>query len=340
MRTNSRHGRNLRVHSEVLSSGDPDLELRVVTNGRLRLAFLPAVGGRLLSLEVGGRELLWRNPAFFDASLRAVVPRGRWPTIDGSLASWSNVGGSKSWPAPQGWDGPGQWPGPPDATLDAGEWSWDEHWNGGTLEIEMTSPDDERTGLRITRRFTIAPDDLRLRQRVEFTSIGSAAVRWAPWEVCQVNTSQGVGVASSGIRVTTAGGTPLHQGDWWRRIRAIVGPDSVMIPVQDAVGKRGFADATGRVEWIAPDGAGLALCFEPDAHAEYPDGGARAEVWMQAPTPSPLEGLSGLHPDAYLAELEVLGPLATLGPGEQAGLDIVWEVHAPSHATALVHESH
>mgnify|MGYP001308244275 CR=1 FL=1 len=319
------------MRSELVSSGDADLELRLVTASRLCLVFLPGVGGRLLSLEVDGRELLWRNPAFFDANLRAVVPRAQWPAIDGSFASWANVGGSKSWPAPQGWDGPGQWPGPPDATLDAGSWSWREHWNGGALEIEMTSPDDDRTGLRITRRFTVAPDDLRLRQRIEFTSIGPGAVRWAPWEVCQVDTAQGVGVESSGIRVTTSGRAPLHQGDWWRQIRTVVGPDSVMIPIQDAVGKRGFADATGRVEWIAPDGAGLALCFEPDVHGEYPDGGARAEVWLQAPTPTPIEALSGLHPDAHLAELEVLGPLSVLEPGERAGLDIMWEVTPPRH---------
>lgn len=38
---------------------------------------------------------------------------------DGTFASWTNVGGSKTRPAPQGWDGDDQLPGPPDPVLDS-----------------------------------------------------------------------------------------------------------------------------------------------------------------------------------------------------------------------------
>ena len=45
---------------------------------------------------------------------------------------------------------------------------------------------------------------------------------------------------------------------------------------------------------------------------------------MQAPTPAPLPALSGLHPSAWLVEIEVLGPLTTLSPGASDRLAIDW----------------
>lgn len=304
--------------------------MRVIDAGRMRLAFLPSVGGRLISLRVEERELLWRNPTYLDNELRVVIPREQWPRIDGTFASWVNLGGSKSWPAPQGWSGEGQWPGPPDELIDAGAWTWNERWEAGVLVVEMTSPDDPRTGLRITRRFHIQPDSLGFDSEIEHLVVGDRPRSWAPWEICQVDTSGAIGVPGAGVRVSTAGQRPpLHQGDWWGQVILDEWSDHVVIPAQEAVGKRGFTDATGHVAWFGHDGSGLRLSFQPDLGAEYPDGGARVEVWMQSPIPSPIAELGGLHPDAHLAELEVLGPLTTLTPGETATLRIRWDVAPP-----------
>ena len=46
----------------ALDRGPDELAVHVVDNGDLRLAFLPGVGGRLISVRCGGAELLWRNP--------------------------------------------------------------------------------------------------------------------------------------------------------------------------------------------------------------------------------------------------------------------------------------
>jgi hypothetical protein len=319
----------MRMRSRLRDSGDPDLPLREIRTDRLTLVFVPAVGGRLLSLQVDGRELLWRNPRFFDAGLRAVRPRREWPRIDGTFASWANVGGSKSWPAPQGWGGPGEWAGPPDEILDAGPWVWDESDAGDGLIVTLTSSDDPRTGLRLERRFTIPARGTAFEQTLTLTNVAATTVTWAPWEVCQVDTAP-IGGRRGTIRVPVEGGrAPLELGDYAGALSVTRTGEAIEVPVQDVVAKRGFADAVGSITWNAPDGAGLTLEFSPQ-DLPYPDGGARVELWMQAPLDRPLPELSGLHPDAHLAELEVLGPLATLAPGERTRYGIGWLATPPS----------
>lgn len=314
--------------SRPRDSGDAALPLYEVSTDRLRLTFLPTVGGRLLSLRIDDDELLWRNPAFFDADLRVVRPRATWSVVDGTFASWSNVGGSKSWPAPQGWGGEGEWAGPPDAVLDAGAWEWDEADEGDRIVITMTSADDPRTGLRLQRRFEIPSTGTRFAQTISMTNIGDRDVTWAPWEVCQVATAAGAGGSDAAVVVGVDGtAAPLEQGDWVGRLEWHRTDRRIELPVQEVVGKRGFPDATGSVAWRGPEGLGLELRFDPVEGARYPDGGARVEVWMQAPA-EPIADLSGLHPTDHLAELEVLGPLADLPPGASTSLEVEWVLTA------------
>lgn len=314
------------MRSRLRDSGDPELELREINTDRMTLVFLPSVGGRMLSLRVDGRELLWQNPHFFDSELRAQRPRSSWRSVDGTFASWSNVGGSKSWPAPQGWGGDGEWAGPPDAVLDSGRWTWyDSEWPDGGSIITMTSPDDPRTGLRMRRRFIVPASGSVFSETISLTNVSDRTVTWAAWEVCQVATTPrdaGRGVVRIAVDDDAA---PLNQGDYrgtleWSRTPS----GSIEVPVQDVVAKRGFPTATGSIAWIDVDGATLELRFAPQDRA-YPDGGSRAELWMQAPVAEPIAELSGLHPDAYLAELEVLGPLTELEPGETTHHWIRWE---------------
>jgi hypothetical protein len=295
----------------------------------LRSSFLPKVGGRLLSLRVDGRELLWQNPWYFADELRALRQRSDWPELDGTFSTWANIGGSKTWPAPQGWEGDDQWAGPPDPILDSGAWSWAEsEWPDGGLIITMTSPDDPRTGLRVRRHFVIPAVGVQFNQTMSLTNTSPRTVTWAAWEVCQVRTAP-ISGRRGVVRVPVSGDdAPLAQGDYhgvltWRRVERFI-----EIPAQEVVAKRGFANATGSVSWSDVDGAGLELRFTPEARP-YPDGGARVEVWMQTPLENPLPELSGLHPDAHLAELEVLGPLTKLAPGQSTHYGIRWVATSP-----------
>ena len=311
----------------TVDSGDPDLPLLRADNGTLQLTFLPSVGGRLLSIVASGRELLWRNPDYFDADFRVVRRRSAWARLDGSFSSWANIGGSKTWPAPQGWAGEGEWAGPPDDVLDAGAWSIDvAESETGDMTVVMTSPEDQRSGLRITRRFEIPVAGAEFRQLITFTNVSDRPITWAIWEVCQVDTADGAGLsgAKAAIEVDVDGeSTTINLGDYRGDLAVEHVDGSLIVPIQDVVAKRGFPSASGRIAYRGPHG-GLEIHFEPDPDADYPDDGSRAEIWMQSPQDSPIAELSGLHPDAYLAELEVLSPRSMMRPGESRDLELRW----------------
>lgn len=300
-----------------------DLEVVVVDNGELALSFLPQVGGRLISLRLGDDELLWRNPAFLGPTLAPVTPHASWAAPDGSMGSWANVGGSKTWPAPQGWSGPHEWPGPPDAVLDFGPYavSVATSPDGGT-EVRLTSADDPRTGLRVTRAFFVPPAGTAFSQVSTFTHCGDRPARWSVWEVAQVDTALGgrfvVDVASTAdpLRLLDVVGV----ASWTSR------GQTTEVPVQDVVGKLGFPGATGRVRYARGDGVLLELTTERVPGQPYPDGGCPVELWLQFPIDSPLEALSGLHPRADLVEMELLSPLVDLVPGDTTWLPITWRV--------------
>ncbi|MDV6290916.1 hypothetical protein R2F25_35785 [Streptomyces sp. UP1A-1] len=138
-------------------------EVVEVDNGLVRLVIAPALGGRVLSAVRDGREFLHRNPELLDDALGARDPRTVGPH-DGPMSAWRNWGGDKTWPAPQGWSGPGEWAGPPDAVLDSGAYACevDVADDGSRADITLTSGDDPRTGLRLTRRITLAAEPQRL----------------------------------------------------------------------------------------------------------------------------------------------------------------------------------
>lgn len=318
-----------------LDRGTDELPVRVVDNGDLRLAFLPTAGGRLISIQHGGRELLWRNPEYLDLGLATVRPRSTWTPLDGTMGSWANLGGSKTWPAPQGWDGPGQWAGPPDPVLDSGAWDVEQAWSEATREltIVLRSPDDPRSGLRVEREFVVPDAGGSFRQRNTFVNVSSAPVRWSVWEVCQVDTEAfaalgpgpeaGLWIGASGER------EPLSMVEAVGRIavgEAVDGRRSVTI--DDVLAKVGITDATGWLELRRPDGIGVRWDFAV-GEGPYPDGGCQAEFWMQYPLPEPSEELQGLHPSARLVELEVLSPLVVLDPGESTSMDIAWQLLGP-----------
>lgn len=318
------------MRSRLIDTGDPDLVLREIVTDRLALRFLPSVGGRLLSLAIDGSELLWHNPEIFADDFRVTRPRSTWPPLDGTAGSWTNVGGAKSWPAPQGTAGPSQWAGPPDPVFDSGSWSWRETYEAGATSIVMTSPPDPRTGLRMTRRFDLPDRGSTFTQCLRLCNVSPRTVRWAPWEVCQVGGTP-PGTAAR-VRVATSDRTVVNLGDYLGSPAFVPTPHGFDVPVQDVIGKRGFPTASGALGWMNAAGASLQLRFRPDQDGEYPDHGSRAEVWLQCPVDGPVPGLDGYACRDYYLELEVLGPLTTLRPGEATDLELQWEAAPPGTA--------
>jgi len=267
--------------------------------GDLRLGLVPELGGRLLSVRHRGVELLWRNADHLDDALR-----GEYAPNSGQMGDWVNYGGDKTWPAPQGWSGPDEWAGPPDPVLDSGPYSVAA--DGDT--VTMTSAPDPRTGLRFTRVVTILDGGYWLDLRAE--NVSDRPVRWALWNVTQL---PGGGSVTAGLRrpevvaLVAGTGTPEYTVDG----------DRLVVPPQDVVGKLGVPGTAGWVSYGA-----LTLSFDVDTAGEYPDEGSPLEIWLEHPLPSPLASLGNLDPPARIVELEVLGPLTTLEPGDSTGLTI------------------
>lgn len=316
----------------VTAAGTPDLPLVRVRTPDLELVLAPTRGGRLLSLVAGGRERLWRDPALVGDDLAPVVPVASWPASDGDMSTWANVGGSKTWPAPQGWSGPDEWAGPPDQVLDSGAyavgWSVDETGDGAAV-VTLTSGDDPRSGLRVERRFTVPAAGTAFAQAATFTNVSASPRTWSIWEVCQVATAGGAGrpVEDAAVHVTHATEpVELDLGSWEGDVASVRRGTDVLLPVGTGVAKRGYPDASGAVAYRDVDGSTLTLTTSPAAHGTWPDGGSKVEVWLQRPTAAPIHELGDLHPAAHLVELEVLGPLTTLAPDESTSLEIGWSV--------------
>lgn len=307
-------------------SASNSLEVIRVETESLVLAFLPGAGGRLLSLRVSGVELLWQNPSFFDVALNPVIPRSEWPIIDGTMKSWANIGGSKTWPAPQGWAGPGQWPGPPDAILDAGPWSMELQESTDQWWIVLGSPKDLRSGLQVQRNFQIPKDRSSFTEIITFTNVMPVPISWSIWEVCQVATELGEAGGSGHVVVSVADESPpvvLAEAVGRMEVDTRI-EGCVSIPIAPVVGKLGFPSASGSVSYLRNDGHGLTLEFDPIPGADYPDQGSRAELWMQTPLDYPLAQFGDLESTANLVELEILSPSLHLAPGGSDSLTIHW----------------
>lgn len=308
-------------------TSSPGLDVLRVGNDTLELAFLPQRGGRLISLRVEGAELLWRNPDYLADDFTEVLPLSRWAVGDGTMGSWANVGGGKTWPAPQGWEGDDQWPGPPDEVLDAGPYEVLSHaLHAGAATVALRSRQDVRSGLQITRTFAVPPRGGDFVQTISFHNSSNRRRRWSMWEVVQVDTGRPhgpgghcvVGLEDGGRAETlvAASGSP--------RWELSADGTQVVIPIQDVVGKLGFPGALGHISWQRADGASLSLHTDVDLHRSYPDGGCPVELWLQHPVAAPLPELDGLHPKAHLVELEVLSPLYDIEPGQTVSMEVRW----------------
>lgn len=299
-------------------------ELISLDNGVLRLTAVPALGGRLLSVRHRDREFLYRNPRVLGEDLHPVSGCELGP-VDGPMSAWNNVGGDKTWPAPQGWNGPEEWAGPPDPVLDSGAYAAEVRTaTDGAAVLTLTSGDDPRTGLRLVRRLTLEPGAAGYRLDLEAVNASAVTRTWALWNVTQLSGEPVSGESAQGVYVGVGGQgphtVPLVSGDAHPRV-VRHSPGVLRVPAQDVVGKVGFPTAAG---WLANVGAGGTVTqrFAVREDATYPDGGSRIQVWLEYPLDRPLEHLGGLLPADRVVECEALGPLTALAPGESTGLSI------------------
>ena len=303
-----------------------------LANGLVTLEVVPDIGGRVIQFDLGGHPFFFLNPALAGH----VFP----PEENGGpQGGWKNYGGSKVWPAPQGWTSDDQWPGPPDPVLDGGRYEGEiVRQDSNEVAVRLTGPADPRTGLQFSRVIRLFAGGTRVRLEHRMTNISARPLRWAIWEVTQLDTSDGTDPSRPNPRfwaycprnprsVQRRGFLPLF-GDVNHPAYQPDGEHGVLaVQYLNRVGKVGLDTDAG---WLAAANGQSDHCFvgrfDYVPRAAYPDG-CSVEFWLNGVGEFVLNGLSITNTPAetpYLMEAEILSPLVRLAPGQDYAFTTEW----------------
>ncbi len=265
------------------------LPVRRLSNGLVRLDVLAGAGPRIVRLGIGDRS----------ENLLAETPDAGWETPHGR---YELFGGHRLWFAPE----------IPDrvAIPDGSGLRLDEV--GGALRL--TGRPDPGTGIVRSIEVRLDPGRAAVELRHELCNAGERPIELAPWPITQLPLG-GVVLLPDDAATDDHGVQPnrlialwpysswddprLQPGDGLLLVRAAAGP-------RLKIGHRNVAG------WAAYLRRGTVLIrrFDPAADRVRPDLGCTVEAYC----------------DDRFVEVETLGPLVTLGPGESAVHEERWEI--------------
>lgn len=265
----------------------------IMKNGLIQISTVPVIGARIMEYTLGGHESIFVNP---DELGKTYDPD--------SFNGWPNFGGFKNWPAPQS-----KWNWPPPPTLDFGNYSvTDTIFTPDSVSISVESPIEQtRTpNLRFQRTTTMYPNSSQVRVVQTIINEGTSSAKWSMWDVTQNITNHLGETDFENFKVYFPINPESKYGSGG--VRTSAGSNAWLGEVADGIygvqffpeSKKIFSDS--HIGWISyvdeRDGYMYAKTFEIDESGDYPDDGARVEVWINA--------------DPYYLEVEVLSPIVTL----------------------------
>jgi hypothetical protein len=268
------------------------LPTRSIANRHLRLDFLTAAGPRIVRLVSAGS----------DQNLLAEVPDLHWTTPFGE---YYPRGGHRLCHAPEAF---------PRSYVPDNEGLTVEEVAAG---VRLTAPPEPPTGIRKSIE-VVLPDDRPaaiLSHRLH--NEGAWPVQLAPWAITQMRLGGTAVVAQRAPGSPTDGLLPdRHLVLWpyshWKDERLHVEDDCVLVrgdPRAPAL-KLGLWSPVGSVGYLHAGGLFLKR-FEPLTGLDYPDRGCNVEIYC----------------NERVLELETLGPLQRLEPGQCAMHVETWELH-------------
>ncbi len=281
----------------------------------VKLDVVPELGGKIMGYNLRGAQLLWH-----DAKKEGYVEKDQGY---GYGQKFFNPGGAKVWPSPQGWSGKNEWPGPPDNVLDGSAY---EGTRSDSL-ITVTSPKDtgaDRTGLQYKHTYSLVPYSSIVKLNLTMTNVVDRPVTWGVWHLATVPADTGATVIVPAVK----GGWKVLYGDkanpQWKE-----DPNGLFIArYAQKVGKVGMKVREGWAAWFdADEGVAFVLRFPVQKGAQYPDGGSHFEIWTSGAGTVHVNNqdvTTEYNPDAAYMEMEVMGPLVKLNPGQTSALDISW----------------
>lgn len=254
-------------------------------NAAAEVIVAPEVG-RVMQFRLHGEEsAFWENPALY----------GKAPNP--TTSDWLNFGGDKTWPSPQAdWPKVGKrgWPPPP---------AFDQMPVVASVEgktMLLTSPVDPWFGIR-TRRVLELHDSLpQLTIRTTYEKVEGAPVKAGVWIITQLKDPALV-VAPLPEKTKFAEGFDRQSGD---TLPADLVVTNGLVTMRRHATKSSKIGTDGdSLVWVG-DKTLVKIDSPRVAGAEYPDNGSSAEVYT-----------NGGESWKYV-ELEMLGPLSELKPGD------------------------
>jgi hypothetical protein len=288
-----------------------------LSNDLINMTIVPHIGGRVMSLSLGDREVMYVNPRHQNDPPE---PKGFWP----GSGNWKNYGGSKVWVGPQGWSSESEWPGPPDEVFDSGQYTYRASADDKCAMIELTSAHDEYSGVTLARTLQIRPGASIVRLRHSMRNTSCRRVRWAIWQITQVDAACGLDIFVPATGFHKTFGNEPYPGMEYDEQSA-----HAHLRYHDQVAKFAVGASQG---WMAALDSTrklvLAEAFPVIPGAPYPDG-APAALWVCGKGTFSLHGdtvdmsasTSGCDPHV---ETEIMGPVVELGPGEATELCTEW----------------
>jgi hypothetical protein len=271
--------------------GWPDCYL--IANRSVEAVIVPAIG-RVMRLRLKGEAegAFWQNRAL-DGQLH-----------DAASSEWMNFGGDKCWPAPQS-----AWP-----QHQGREWPPPVAFDSCPVEavavergVELTSPFDPGYGIQTVRCVELDPAQPVMRIRTEYHKLSGAPVTVGIWTITQMREPERVCMLLPAKSKFAAGYVRLLEAE-----PANLKIDGRLLSLtrharqQVKVGSDGSSMA-----WL---GQNCVVRIDTEiGPGEYPDGGCVTEVYTN---PDPLQ----------YVELETLGPLTTMNPGDRIEQTTVYTV--------------
>ncbi len=254
----------------------------VIGNCMVEAVIVPSVGRVMQFRFVGDPD----GPFWENARLAGrAMPDRPWEAAHGSF------GGDKTWPAPQSlWN----WP-PPDV-FDATPLAFrvtEER------DIVLTSPVSPRFGLRTERRIRLDPAEPVMRIVTTYEKVSGDPVETSVWIITQVRDAEAVF-----LPVPERSRFPAGTTDQWGLPGGhLTRSGSLLRLDRDRRDSHKIGNDGTRLVWVGRDSV-MRIDTPRDPDGRYPDGGCSAEIYIN-PDPVPY------------VELETLGPLQTLRPGDR-----------------------
>lgn len=265
-----------------------------LSNGKVRAVIVPAAGGRALHYSVGNENLFYLGENLHGKTLADLNGQGAHGGHQIDIGpELGNV--------------------PPHPDLWWGEYSWHAT---GPYTVEVTSKQDSATGLRVTKTFTMDPDngDVGVGQTMENTS--DKTVKYCFWDrtLCLNGGFAVIPLNQKSrfknkwaLRVRDANGKWQYDGNASAPGEVSILQDHLVVSCQGQATKVGADSAAGWIAYVRGD-VMYVKYFPYFADGQYTDGGCSAEVYF----------------DPRVAEMEPLSPEIELQPGDDYEFPEKW----------------